>query len=232
MKIKTWIHTHPYCLAWLYFIFYLSGFFMIEKCVKPRYIIHCVLDDWIPFCEWFVIPYCTWFILLVGALAYAMFYSKEDFEKLCFLMFTGMTICLALYVILPNGLNLRPTILKDNLLCKWVSWLYQADTPTNVCPSIHVASSVAIYEVTKRSNLFKERKMIKIAMWVLVSLICLSTLFLKQHSVIDVVLGYLLTKGLSYMVYYTNCYKWIKERLVKGLEMVYNKVECKNANKL
>ncbi len=44
--------------------------------------------------------------------------DKRDFLKVTFMMFNGMTISLVIYAIFPNGLNLRPEVTGDNLLCR------------------------------------------------------------------------------------------------------------------
>ena len=50
-------------------------FHFCENLFHPEkwHIIHCTLDDMIPFCEWFVIPYVLWFALLVFGHAYTFF---------------------------------------------------------------------------------------------------------------------------------------------------------------
>ncbi len=215
--MKTWIREHKYAWILSYFIFYLSAFYGLEKWVTPKYIVHCCVDEWIPFCEWFVIPYFSWFILLVGALGYYLFKCKEDFLKLCFIMFGGMTICLFIYLILPNGLELRRTLPRHNILCKWVEMLYDIDTATNVCPSIHVSSTIAIYEVTKRSKCFVNHKKQVRGLSIWATLICISTVCLKQHAIIDVVLGYLLS------IILTKCTYHIKE--IKLVEAISEKMK-------
>ena len=143
-KTAAWIREHPYALCLLYFIPYLIYFELLEAFAVPKFIIHCPLDDWIPFHEGFVIPYFAWFPMLAVSLGYFLFHSRRDFLDLCFIMFTGMTICLLIYTVLPNGLQLRPAVVRDNLLARIAGMLYAIDTPTNVCPSIHVSSTVAI----------------------------------------------------------------------------------------
>ena len=62
-----WVKNNPHCLAMLYFVFYLIAFFSLEQIHRPDlHIIHCALDDVIPFCEWFIIPYCLWFLVMPG----------------------------------------------------------------------------------------------------------------------------------------------------------------------
>ena len=189
--MRAWFQRHP--LAWIplcYFgLFYLPGFFLLERIVEPRYLIHCFLDDWIPFCEYFLIPYALWFPLLAGAQIYFLLKSDRDFLRLCFLMFTGMTICLVIYLLLPNGLDLRPVLTRDNLFCQLVTLLRRVDTPTNVCPSIHVFVSVTLAIAMARSPAMAQHQRLRAALMVLCGLICLTTMFLKQHSVIDVACG-------------------------------------------
>ena len=67
------------------------------------------------------------------------------------------------------------------------------DTSTNVCPSIHVASTLAILFAVWRSHIWHHRKLVVGGCTLLTVLICLSTLFLKQHSVVDVLCGIALT---------------------------------------
>ena len=46
----------------VYAIIYLTWFVWLEQNVTKNYkVIHVALDDYIPFCEWFVIPYFLWF---------------------------------------------------------------------------------------------------------------------------------------------------------------------------
>ena len=200
-SIRGFVRENPHSAILLYYLFYLAGFLILEKITVPRYIIHCPLDDLIPFCEWFLIPYASWFILLPGAPVYFLLTSKQDFLKITFIMFTGMTFCLFMYLLFPNGLELRPEITGDNLLCRIAQLLYTIDTPTNVCPSIHVSSSIAAAIVVWRSERLKKRHCFRLLFTVWVTLICLSTLFVRQHSVIDLLCGILVSLVLAVIAY-------------------------------
>ena len=54
-KIKNWFKRYPYMIALLYMAFYLTAFEWLEQNIVPKYIIHCKLDEMIPFCETFII---------------------------------------------------------------------------------------------------------------------------------------------------------------------------------
>ena len=119
---------------------YLIWFFWLDLTVTaPKYIIHSPLDDLIPFNEWFVLPYCSWFLLLAGVTAALWWCDTASYDKLCLTMFSGMTFCLIVYMILPNGLELRPaveTLGRDNPALRIMQLLWKADAAVNVCPPI------------------------------------------------------------------------------------------------
>ena len=108
----------PHLWYQLYWVVYLIWFFWLDLTITaPKYILHSPLDDLIPFNEWFVLPYCSWFLLLAGVTAALWWCDTASYDKLCLTMFSGMTFCLIVYMILPNGLELRPaveTLGRDN----------------------------------------------------------------------------------------------------------------------
>ena len=104
-------------------------------------------------------------------------------------MVGGCATALAIYALLPNGLNLRGPVAGNDLLARAVRWLYRTDTPTNVCPSLHVYQSVCVYLAIRRSRLYAQRPRFRAVSLVLTIAICCSTVLLDQHSVIDVVCG-------------------------------------------
>lgn len=191
MNVLNWVRTHRYCLVGLYLFVFLAGFFILEL-IEPEPVVYirCWLDDQIPFCEWFVIPYFLWYAWVPVFMLYFMFRDREAYLKLCFIMFTGATICLVIYALVPNGLQLREEILSDNICARIVKLIRSIDPPCNVCPSIHVSSTVAIHLVILGCREFRNHRSMKLLSWLVTSLICISTLFIKQHSVIDVVCGW------------------------------------------
>ena len=185
-----------------YLVFYLSVFHWLEVNITvPEVWVHCHLDDLIPFCKYAVIPYLAWFIWIPFTLFYLLWKApRADFWRLCLPLFAGMTIALAVYVILPNGLDLRPyRVYGSDIFARIVRQIYSTDTATNVCPSIHVFNSVTLMMAYYRSRIFEEhrRRWMRLASAVLCLSIIASTVLLKQHSCIDVVMGILLAMAVD-----------------------------------
>ncbi|MCD8019785.1 MAG: phosphatase PAP2 family protein [Clostridiales bacterium] len=211
--IRLWISSHKYSYAMLYLIFYLVVFFTLDFTMTPKYILHCVLDDMIPFCEYFVIFYFAWYPAFLLALVWFMLRDKWEFQQLWFIMFNGMTFCFLIYILFPNGLNLRTDLPNRNVFCYLLNMVRSVDEAVNVCPSIHVSSSVAVALVTAKPRLFEGHRVRQVAIILLMILISISTLFVKQHSVIDVVCGAAVSLVLYVLAYHTNWRRLLKGRL-------------------
>lgn len=156
--------------------------FYQADCYYPMY---CRLDDLIPFCEWFLIPYLFWFVYLVGMHLYTLLYDVDTFKRMMKYIILTYSAAIIIYLIFPTCQELRPIEFeRDNILTRFIVGFYQFDTNTNVCPSIHVIGSLAVMEAALWSNTIKSKGW-KTAFVIVAILICLSTVFMKQHSIID-----------------------------------------------
>lgn len=173
----------------VYFFVYMGCFLLLENFVQPRYWISSSLDAYIPFFEGFLIPYILWFPMVPLVFYYFWRRDPQSYLQLCRVILTGLTVCLILYALFPNGQLLRRPLSRDNLLCKAVELIRMTDTPTNVCPSIHVFVSNSVALAVARAPSFRDRRRAKTGIIVLSILICMSTVFLKQHSIVDVACG-------------------------------------------
>lgn len=202
MQNKNWFARHPVGFMALYLMLYLIAFRFLEtKLDMPQILVHCRLDDWIPFWKYAVVPYFAWFAWIPFTLFYLLRKApREDFWRLCLPLFAGMTLSLIVYAVLPTRLDLRPyRVYGSDIFARAVRWLYRTDTATNVCPSIHVFNSVTLLLAYYRSRIFdapRRRWMRPAAAVLCVSIVC-STVLLKQHSCIDVALGALLALALD-----------------------------------
>ncbi|MBQ8563133.1 MAG: phosphatase PAP2 family protein [Firmicutes bacterium] len=151
--------------------------------------VHCSLDDQIPFLEVFVIPYVFWYVYLVGMHVYTLLYDVEAFRQMMKFIIITYTVTLAIYFLFPNCQNLRPDVFeRQTALTEIVADIYAADTNTNVCPSLHVVGSLAVCFTSwhcRRPHGFPG-KIWTVGLTLCAMLISASTVFMKQHSVIDV----------------------------------------------
>ena len=193
----------PERITWLIFwpVFGACFYYLELVGVEKYHYIHCSFDYKIPFCEYFVIPYYFWFIFLFGMIFYGFFYDMPAFRN--YMKFTVITYSMTLiaYIIYPNAQDLRPqTFLRENIFVDIVKMLYSHDTNTNVCPSIHVLGSLSVYFAARKSKVFGTRTW-RISLFLIVILITSSTLFLKQHSIIDI-LAALVVAAIAYPMVY------------------------------
>ena len=185
--------------GWLvYFVLY----FLTERLIPVEncYVVHSRLDDLIPFCEWFVIPYVGWYLLIAFSLIYFALYNTDSFRKLQWYIIATQAIAMTVYIFFPNMQDLRPDVFpRDNVLSQLVGVLYAADTDTNVFPSLHVGYSIAITSVFLKE---KEAHVLTRTWVTLFSvLVCLSTAFIKQHSVLDGFAAMAMCLGIELVLY-------------------------------
>ncbi|MBQ7358931.1 MAG: phosphatidic acid phosphatase [Lachnospiraceae bacterium] len=185
---------------------YFSLYFLTENLipVEKCYPVKIWLDDVVPFCEYFVIPYVLWYVLIVFSLLYFGLYNTDNFRNLQKFIIITQVVAMVIYILFPNRQDLRPDVFPRENFCTWLlGIIYQADTNTGVCPSLHVAYSVGI-----ASAWLKEKSASipwKSFVCFLVFMICISVAFVKQHSVADIFAAIpvcLLAEGLVFGKYW------------------------------
>ena len=166
---------------------YFALYFITENLIPAErcHLIHCALDDLIPFNEYFLFFYVGWYFLVFGALAYTLFYDVEAFKKLQIFIMITQAVAMLCYIVWPSRQDLRPEVFdRQNILTAIMGFIYAFDTSTGVCPSLHVAYSLGILSVG-----LKDRRLApvwKIALTLFVLGVCAAVCFVKQHSAVDV----------------------------------------------
>lgn len=186
--IKTYIKTNKKVLP--YFLFlpgYLLAFFLLETFISgdgSYWSSYIFLDDYIPFLEGFVIFYCLWYPFMIVPGLYLFFKDIPEFKRYIWYLICAFAICFAVYILVPNGQDLRPEVFeRDNIFTYIIGLIYSADTNTNVFPSMHVAGALGAAEAFFRTDGLKKYRAVSVITAVL---ICASTVFIKQHSLLDV----------------------------------------------
>ena len=187
-KIRQPQYSHLlYLLGWVgYFILYFltENLIPYEKC----YPVHCVLDDLIPFCEYFVIPYVGWYLLILISLIYFALYNLNNFKNMNKYIIITQVLAMIIYIVFPNRQDLRQDVfMRDNIFTDVIGVLYRIDTCTGVCPSLHVAISIGIASTWLREK--TASKVCRTCIVVFCGLVCMSVAFVKQHSVLDILVA-------------------------------------------
>lgn len=207
-KFKLIIKKYKHAVLVLYFLLYMPYFTFLNTFTPTRKdvtVIYSRLDDYIPFAEFFVIPYFIWFVYIAAGYIFLLLTSREEFVRLCIFLYTGMTLCLLIYTVFPNCQQLRvdyETLGRNNILIEAIRSLQSMDTPYNVFPSIHCLNSIGMHIAIAKSNkINKHRNIIVWSSFLLMILIILSTVFVKQHSILDIFAAIALSVPLYFLAY-------------------------------
>ena len=118
------------------------------------------------------------------------------------LLCVGTSVAHLFYLLFPHGQPLRPIITDNDVFSRVVrDLIYANDTNTNCCPSLHVLDQLAVHIGLCKSKLCRDRKGWKTASLVMTVLICASTVFVKQHSILDVIAALLLEIPLYLLIF-------------------------------
>lgn len=183
--VKKFIKEHPHMWWGLYLPVYLTMFFIIEHLITDNYwATQTAIDDYIPFCEWFIFPYDAWAFLLVAIGLYLIVKDGEGFRRYMWTIMITFTTATVFCALVPNGQDLRPAELPRQNICTWILQMtWAADNNANVFPSVHVLGVVAAIAAMWHSPKLKRVWQIVGTVWFVI--IAASTLLVKQHAFID-----------------------------------------------
>ena len=194
-------------LLWFSLFLLLSAlYFLVQLPDFDYHIIHVVLDDKIPFLPAFVIPYVTWYVYVPGMLLYLYGTNRALYRRTFFTLFCGAFVSLIVFCVYPTAVDLRPDAAGPGFF-RWVCRIiYASDQPVNVCPSLHCYESLLLHLMCFRHTPLSRKTGQRVASAVTVTLICLSTVCIKQHSVLDLAVGC----ALAVVVYSVSV--WLEKR--------------------
>ena len=160
-------------------------------------------ENAIPFAPERVTIYTATFIFWLLGLAVCMTRERE----LCFRMFTGIyiaeLICAVFFVAMPTVI-VRPEATGGVYYDRLLAQLYAADQPTNLFPSMHCMFA---YMVFRGFMIAKLDKPVIIGSGLFAALVCASTVFVKQHFLLDTFAGIILGEVAVTLSLKTNAWK-------------------------
>ena len=182
---------------------YLLAFALMEQRPQTAYwATQLPLDRCIPFCEWFVLFYCAWYPLLVAVGIYLLLRDAPVFRRYMAFLAVTFFVSVFIWLLLPNGQDLRPHVFShSNPATALIAALYRIDTNTNVLPSVHVVGAVGAAFAVWDSSRLRSHPSIRRGVVILAALICASTLLIKQHTVLDVAAGLMLSALAALPIY-------------------------------
>lgn len=197
----------------IFLLLFDSTLYFISKLIqtKPN-LLTSTLDNKLPFIESFIYIYASWYLLLI--IVPIILYCKDKNKYYQYFTATILAVIISniIFIIYPTTV-IRPTIQSNNITNYLINLIYQIDTPAINCfPSLHcLISFLFIYSIKNE----KINKILKIAITILSILVILSTVLIKQHIIIDVISGFILSIIVWIIVTKTNISKYIKKIIEK-----------------
>jgi len=147
------------------------------------------LDDLIPFMKVFIIPYAIWMPFLYLTFIFFYFKDRPTYYRTLLAYVISVLICYVIYAIFQTTVP-RAELQGNDLLSWLVQFVYTNDAPFNCFPSIHCLSSYLLFRAATQSKSIGRGT--KIGIGIITWSIILSTVFVKQHVVMDVFAGIML----------------------------------------
>jgi membrane-associated phospholipid phosphatase len=142
------------------------------------------MDRGIPFLKIFIIPYVVWYLFILCTFVYFCLKDRETYYKTLLSLDLGLLICYGVYFFYQTTVP-RPSLVGEDILTRMVAWVYATDQPFNCFPSIHSLTSYLMFKGIRHSSIRNKRNQLVISS--IAFTIILSTLFVKQHAVLDAI---------------------------------------------
>ena len=181
----------PICLYLLVynFIYFGATFIITHFNIKISYFTTSI-DNYIPYISLFVIPYCIYYIYIILSPILIARCNEYFFYRFILAAIIGSLIGGITFLIKPSC-AVKDLALNQGFFDNILLFLRQYDKNVACCPSFHCFLSALIcIAISSVQNIKNE---LKIRFYIVSGFIILSTLFTKQHVIIDCIVGILLS---------------------------------------
>lgn len=217
-KIKLLIKRFwfPITLSLIVVVYQAIAYFFAKFTPVSAHLIGGKIDNAIPFLPIFIVPYILWYVFLIVVPCILYDQDKKTFYWYLVTNFLVDTIATIIFICYPT-LLIRPEIEVSGIFTWLVNLIYWGDTPALNCfPSIHCASCFIAIFIMIKSNKIRKKERFTTSIFAL--LIIVSTLFIKQHAVIDVVGAFVLALVTVVLVKFTSFHLYIEKWIEKLVE--------------
>lgn len=182
---------------------------------KNEVILNFKIDQYIPYIKYFVIFYLTYYFMPIVLLWAISFKSKNKYYQFLSTLVINNFICYVFYcflsvkVIRESSVDMNMSIFDiksfDGIFDYLVSFIYRIDKEAlNSLPSIHAGTGLLMVLMCISFNKTRLNKWL-IFFGIISGVGCiLATVFIKQHNLIDVIIGLLLTTIVYFIVILVN----------------------------
>jgi len=193
-RVSVW-KVFGYWAFWigvLFFMLYpLSNWFTAQR--EDIYHLYLSSELAIPFIPEFIWIYSSFYLLFILP---PFFLDEQRLVRLGKVLVWGTVLSALLFLLFPAELGFE-RVVPEGVYAHLYETLFSIDHPHNMAPSLHVIYSAAIiYAVFEATRSLWVR--VAVTLWLF--LISLSTLFVHQHHLIDVVLGLVIVFLLYYFI--------------------------------
>ena len=186
-------------------LFFIILFVGIQSCayyigkafnINPT-LINTKFDYNTPYISYFAYFYIFWylFIILVPFIIYKK--DKQNLYKYFTMIFIGSIMASITFIVFPT--KIERVIPGNSISDKIIKILYILDDPTCCMPSLHCL--ICFYIIFAIINTKYIKKYVKIIIIIISICIILSTLFIKQHVILDVVAALIISLASYFIVY-------------------------------
>lgn len=198
-NIQSFIKQHGFPLSLMLSINLCNMFYTIINGSNANRPIHDIVvgfDRVTPFLDFFIVPYIIWYPFIFLGLTYMCMRHRSEYYRAVVGLVIAHLLCYIVYILYQTTVP-RPIIGDDTFFLRLVNFIYSHDEPYNCFPSIHVITTYLMLKSYKSINMNK----IWHAILRLVGLsIIASTLFVKQHGILDVISAIVLAEIVYYAV--------------------------------
>jgi membrane-associated phospholipid phosphatase len=166
---------------------------LFNKPLETTYCLSTALDEGIPFSRGWIVPYVSWYAFLPGVAFFLLLKDKKQCGITLLTMISGLLLSYLTYSLFQTTVP-RPAVPGDDLCSRLVQLIYNIDQPYNAFPSIHVLATYALMLGTAKAEGIK--KIATATIWIVGWAIIISTVFVKQHVVADILGGMVLAQVL------------------------------------
>lgn len=209
LLLKLWNYIPKYVIVPLIFVFtYQNIVYFLTKLINqflPHHTLITKYDSMIPLIPSFSIIYLgcylfwVWNYMLVGKT------TKEHFYKFITCIFVSYTLCAMTFVIYPTVID-RPEVTVNSFSTFLLHYIFASDTPNNLFPSMHCLVSWLCYLGIKSKPQIP--RWYQITSLCIAILVCISTVTVKQHYIVDIFAGVLLAELIYYLTQHVALWKY------------------------